>query len=448
MKTTPTIIASGNTLLAAAFLLIPSTHAAPEADKVEPEFHIPKISPKPDDLAKVAEAKQPAVFSFGLVTPGGGSLMNKGFFLNRDGNALCPLMYLCRDALPRFDASDGTILDRPKVLATFPDHDLALLKFNYQPKAWLEIAAKRPDVGQWVAHVSTLRDPPSPVGPVLSYRAGFEWNRYPAVSTNMGYAAGRNPSLQRIFASGAPLINSEGKAVAVHIASIPLPLQTLYTAMPLDDLGARIEATLKNPGDLALPIDAKHHLFDAAVLSPEWGLIAQAGGAGKVSAALERTRKLLERYPDCRALKAREWEFMRMQGAGAITAEEFLAATQRSAPPENAGEPEKAYYQFRLGTALHEIPGREEGAKTAYRKAFALAPELVCVAGANLADLLMLQGHTKEGEALLRKVATLTPERIDYIELLRGAVEDRGDWKVSEELGRWIYQLEECYRSR
>ncbi len=448
MKTSLTTIPHANTLLAAVLLLIPAPRAAAEADKLEPEFSIPQISPKPENLAKVAAAKQPAVFSLGLGTPDGGSIMNKGFFLSRDGIALCPMMYLCGDALPRFGASDGTILGRPKVIATFPDHYLALLKFNYQPKAWLEIAAKRSEVGQWVANLGTLRDPPSPVGPVLSYRPRFEWDRYPAMSTYMGYAAGRNPSLRMIFAPGAPLINSEGKAVAVHVASMPGPVQTFYTAMPIDDLGERIAAALKNPGDLPLPLDAKHHSFDAAILSPEWGLINQAGGAGKVGLALERTRKLLDRYPDCRALMALEWEFMHTQGAGGMTPEGFLAATMRNAPPEKADAAETAYYQFRLGTALHGIPGREEEAKAAYGKAFAQAPELMSVAGANLSDMLMIQGQTKEGEALLRKVATLTPERIDYIELLRGAVEDRGDWKASEELGRWIYQLEEYYRSR
>ena len=337
MKTSRTIIPHANTLLASVLLLIPTTRAAPEADKVEPEFHIPKISPKPENLAKVAAAKQPAVFSLGLVTPDGGSIMNKGFFLNRDGNALCPLMYLCRDALPRFDASDGTVLGRPKVLATFPDHGLALLKFKYQPKAWLEIAAKRPEVGQWVALVSTLRDPPSPVGPVLSYRAEHSRIRIPRSSTHMSFAVGRSPSLDRIFANGAPLINSEGKAVGMLAGLSPLAAQTLRSALPIDDLGARIAAALKNPGDLPLPIDAKHHSFDAARLSLEWALLDLPDGAGDKKSALERTRKLMKRYPDSRALKLWEWEIMRKQGADAMTAEEFLAATRRSAPPAGCG---------------------------------------------------------------------------------------------------------------
>jgi hypothetical protein len=143
MKTPPTIIPSRNALLALAFLLIPSADAAPAAAPAEPEFQIPKISPQPENLATVAAAKQPAVFSLELDIPNEGSIMNKGFFLDRDGSALCPLLHLCREVLPRFDASDGTTLDRPKVIATFPDHGLALLKFRYQPKAWLEISANR-----------------------------------------------------------------------------------------------------------------------------------------------------------------------------------------------------------------------------------------------------------------------------------------------------------------
>ena len=444
MKTSHTIISRTNTLLAAVLLLIPTTHAA----AAEPEFHIPKVSPQPENLAKVAAAKQAAVFSLGLVSPSGESIMNKGFFLNRDGNALCPLMYLCRDVLPRFDASDGTVLDRPKVLATFPDHGLALLKFKYQPKAWLEIATKRPDVGQWVALVSTLRDPPSPVGPVLSYRAEHVTDSYPKVATHMSFAVGRSRSLDRVFANGTPLINSEGKAVGMLAGLSPLAAQTLRSALPIDDLGARIAVALKNPGDLPLPIGAKHHAFDAARLSVEWALLDLPDGAGDKESALERTRKLMKRYPDSRALKLWEWEIMRVQGADTMTAEEFLAATQRSAPPQDADDAEKAQYQFRLGTALHRMPGRTDETEAAYRKAFAQAPEVAHLAAANLAGMHLQRGQTKEGEALYRKVAMLVPERIDYIEGLQRAVEDRGDWKSSEELSRWIYQLEEYYRSR
>jgi len=443
-----TIIPCRNTLLAAVLLLIPTTHAAPEADKVEPEFRIPKVSPKPENLAKVAAAKQSAVFSLGLVMPDGASIMNKGFFLNRDGSAICPLIYLCRDVLPRFDASDGTILDRPKVLATFPDRNLALLKFKYQPKAWLEIAAQRPAVGQWVALVSTLRDPPSPVGPVLSYRAELFMDAYPKVSTHMSFGVGRSPSLVRIFANGSPLINSEGKAVGVYAGSWILAAQTLHSALPIDDLGGRIAAAMKSPGKLSLPIDTKHHSFNAAVLSPEWGLIDQSNNEGNPALALKRIRKLMEHHPDCLALKAWEWETMRMPGADAMTAEEFLEATQRTAPLQDADDTEKAYYQFRLGTALHRMPGRTKETEAAYRKAAALDPEVEHLAAANLAGMLLQRGWTKEGEALYRKVTTLVPERIDYIEALQKAVEARGDWKASEELGRWIYQLEEYYRSR
>lgn len=448
MKTSRIIIPHANTLLAAVLLLIPTSRAATAATAAEPEFHIPKVSPQPESLAKSAATKQQAVFSLGLVTANGASIMNKGFFLSRDGSALCPLIYLCRDALPRFDASDGTILDRPKVLATFPDHDLALLKFKYQPKAWLEIAAQRPAVGQWVALVSTLRDPPSPVGPVLSYRAELFMDAYPKVSTHMSFGVGRSPSLARIFANGAPLINSEGKAVGVYAGSSILAAQTLHSALPIDDLGGRIAAALRSPGKLSLPIDTKHHSFNAAVLSPEWGLIGQANNEGHPALALKRIRKLMEHHPDCLALKATEWETMRMPGADAMTGEEFLEATQRTAPPQDADDIEKALYQFRLGTALHRMPGRTEETEAAYRKAVSLAPEVAHLAAANLAGMQLQRGRTKEGVALYRKVAALVPERIDYIEALQRAVETRGDWQSSEELGRWIYQLEEYYRSR
>jgi hypothetical protein len=77
MKTSQSIIPRANTLLASVLLLMPATHATPEAATIEPEFHIPKVSPQPERLAQVATAKQAAVFSLGLVSPSGESIMNK-----------------------------------------------------------------------------------------------------------------------------------------------------------------------------------------------------------------------------------------------------------------------------------------------------------------------------------------------------------------------------------
>jgi tetratricopeptide (TPR) repeat protein len=447
MITSQTIIPRAHTLLASVILLIHTTHAAPEAATVEPEFHIPKVSPQPENLAKVAAAKQAAVFSLGFVSPDAGSIMNKGFFLSRDGIALCPLLYLCRDALPRFDASDGTLLGRPKVLATFPDHGLALLKFKYQPKAWLGIASKRPAVGQWVALVSTLRDPPSPLGPVLAHRAAFLMNEYPRFSTHLSFAVGRSPSQNQIFAYGAPLIDSEGKAVGVYAGGSILAAQTLRSALPIDDLEGRIAAAIEKPGDFFLPIGAKHHCFDVVRLSPEWGFICQASGDGNLGLALDRAEKLMGRYPDCRWLRDMAWH-MRQQHRDGMTPEEFAVVTRRTVPPQNASDAEKAEYQFRLATALYEISGAAEEAEKSYRRAAALAPELSHLAAANLAGMLMCSGQTKEAVAIYRKVVTLVPERIDYIEALQNAVEARGDLTTSDKLNEWIYQLEEYYRSR
>jgi hypothetical protein len=105
--------------------------------------------------------------------------MNKGFFIDRNGLALCSLVFLCGEAPLRFDASDGKILAAPKVLAVFAEQHLALVKFAYKPKAWLEVSDKRPAAGEWIALVSTLRDPASLTSPVLSWRDDFEAKGFP-----------------------------------------------------------------------------------------------------------------------------------------------------------------------------------------------------------------------------------------------------------------------------
>lgn len=47
-----------------------------------------------------------------------------------------------------------------------------------------------------------------------------------------------------------------------------------------------------------------------------------------------------------------------------------------------------------------------------------------------------------------RKVVSIVPERIDYIEGLQKVLSARGDSKELDELMPWIWKLEDLYRSR
>jgi tetratricopeptide (TPR) repeat protein len=431
-------------------MIYPSTrvHAEEPLKRLEEQKLLPVIRTMPEGLPKLAKEKQAAVFSVGLTLPTGDSVMNKGFFIDGRGLALCPLIFLCYDSTLRFDASDGEILAKPKVLAVFGEQHLALVKFAYKPKAWLEVSDKRPATGEWLALISTLRDPAPLTAPVLALRDNFETKAFPQTFRALSFATARSPAHDRTFADGAPLIDDTGKAIAVYAGSEPLNMQTLRFARPLDGLVNSIKAVLTKPLDLPIPIPRKHHPYDPARLDPLWGILQQNGATGYSADSLARVQKLLVKYPGNRTLQSIEWELMFQSIIQGSPGEAILEAARRTEAPENAPAPDRASYFYRLGRAYCASPGNEAATMDAYRKAFDLAPQTPHLAGANLAGMHLGRGELKEAERVYRKIVSIVPERIDYIEGLQKVLTAKGDWKGVEELTSWIWTLEDLYRSR
>ena len=437
--------------LVASAMIIPfiQIHAQEPPKRVEEGALLPVIRAMPDGLPELAMKKQAAVFSLGEILPTGDGRMNKGFFIDGNGLALCSLFYLCGEAPLRFDASDGEVLSTPKILAVFAAHHLALVKFAYKPKAWLELSDKRPAAGEWVALISTLRDPSPLTSPVLAWRDNFETKSFPQTFRSFSFATGRGPTLSRVLADGAPLMDDAGKAIGVHAKSDPLASQTLRFARPLDGLAAAIKAALGKQLDLAIPIPRKYHPYDPAVLDPLWRICQQKEAAGYSADSLRPVQMLLAKFPDNRTLQSMEWELMWWSFIQGSPGGPILEAAHRTEPPENAPASERAAYFSRLGRASYcARPGNEAVVMDAYRKAFDLDPHTSHPVGATLADMHLRRGEIKEAEALYRKIISFAPERLDYIEGLQKVLTAKGDWKGADDLTSWIYQLEELYQSR
>lgn len=441
MKTPPCFLS----LLAVIATVVGQSAHAQSPDGKSSENPLLAIQAMPDGLPALAVTKQPAVFSINLVLPDGTGSMNKGFFIDRNGLALCALRYLCLKTPLRFDASDGTILATPKVQAVFPDRHLALIKFAHQPKAWLELADERSPVGTWVSLISTLRDPAPLTGPVLSYHPGT--SQYaPEPSVVFSFAMGRNPSHSRLFANGAPLANATGQAVGIFEGAQPLSAQTLRFAYPLDGLEKAIAAALKNPLNLKIPLSKANQSYDSAWLDPLWNLVDQAQMAGDYAIALQRVRELIGNHPGNRTLLEIEWDLILKQPPGPSN-DSLLEAVRRTEPLEGADPAARSAYFYRLGQAYFRI-GDLAANMEANRKAFELAPDIAHLAGANLASLHLKRGELAAAESLYRKVIGIVPERIDYLEGLQKVLNAKGEWNKADALTPSIYQLEELYSSR
>lgn len=201
-----------------ALLVSRLAHAAEHPD-------FTRILPQPEGLVATAETKQDALFTVTWLFAGQGAI-NRGFFIDETGLAICELKPFCLDLERRFEANDGKALPAPKLLATLASRNIALVQFDYRPKRWLRLAERAPDPGTWVVILSSDRDPAPLACPIM--------RRFEATDTNsnigktfdlISLAVGRSPALARIFASGAPVLDVDGRVIAIYSHETPLDRQ-------------------------------------------------------------------------------------------------------------------------------------------------------------------------------------------------------------------------------
>ena len=76
-----------------------------------------------------------------------------------DGLALVDLGSLVRGLTPEIHSADGTRLDFGTILGIFQSPNLALMKFEHRPQAWLRLGQQEPEVEDTVALVLLDRQP-------------------------------------------------------------------------------------------------------------------------------------------------------------------------------------------------------------------------------------------------------------------------------------------------
>ena len=372
-----------------------------------------------------------------------------GFFIDADGLALCSVTPLSWKTGLMFMADDETKLPQPAVLAVFPEQELALVKFAYKPKKWLDLAKMQTPVGAWVAVLTPSFAPNPLVVPILARRE-ISWmselvpRRAPI--QKFSFAAGRNPGIEMVFVAGAPLLDARGEVVAVFSGSQPLPGQTLRIASPLEGLPVRIQEAMKKGDRLKLPLSAADMQLDPAALSEEeigMGIALMHGDHPK---GMQLAKALLAKFPD--SLFARSEAFgCALQGSdlSEVSGQELVDLAKQFKLQETDPPWEKSAYHSRLGEALLRAD-RLEDAIAALQKSDELWPQnMACM---SLAGIFEKRENLNEAERYWRRTTSLDQERIEYWESLRRVLSARLKTKEESEASDRAYFLEDLYRSR
>jgi S1-C subfamily serine protease len=445
-KSFPLTIAVATTALAEA--LIPASVAQEEKP---PEVAI--ATEVPAGLMEAAKKSEAAVF-FTMPQSGTKVIPFAGFFITADGLALCPLNPLLDKTVPVFRTSaDGaTELKKPVVLGVFPDEELALLKFDHKPAATLTLSATPATVGTWLAVVPTaFAKGGKPVtGPIVAHRiaTSHSYAKPPRPrEKQFSIATGRNPSYDRVFLPGAPVINASGEVVAAFAGSQAMPGQTLRMAHPVDGFQARIDELVKKKERLTLPLAAAKLPLDPALFSDEARLMAGSAVKGDWAEARKFAHAMVEKFPDSSSARAEEFAYAMMlahtpQGPGP---EEIVNLAERTKPPEGASPLDQAAYLERLGQALR-VANRPDEAMKALQESDRL--DVNAMACITLATLHEKRGELEQAEACWQKATTVDPERIEFWDRYAKVLLARGKNKESDKAQERSFLLEDLYRSR
>lgn len=371
------------------------------------------------------------------------NISSYGAFISKDGLALVDMACLALNERPEIVTAADTPLKLPKILGTFPEQQLALVKFDHQPKACLKLAAKEPDVGETVALVTMnltsaqFVETPSPMlGPVMAKRSMVTPSLRQALFARVLSFGSSISATQRDFAGpGRFAINRGGELVAFTGSYEQWPGQTLVFLLPVTELAGRIEELAKVGENLGHPIPASHNPYDLAVLDDDFNMLGSAmqkGDQDEAKAALGRLRKS---YPKSTkiALMSADWD------------ENFLRDLPEADPSDT-----KAHRVQLLSARANKLTekGDFEGAIAARKAAIALSPEDYVFDRFLLAGIHGQSGRLEEAEKRFDEIEKFAPEMIILARLREMTLRQLQREKEARQAADRATELEGIYRER
>jgi tetratricopeptide (TPR) repeat protein len=401
-----------------------------------------------DKLAQLAASKRAAVVRLAVMrTPTYWEAWSVGVFISSDGLALVDLQGLVKQKIPTVTIANNKKVPFGKILATFPEQELALMKFNHSPKHWLQIAPLEPKVGETIALVPLMQEDPwmgkvSPVvGPIITKRSDLTENqRVNRFTEVLSLGSGLSQLQRSALGPGCFAIDRQGCLVAFTNAIESLGEQTLITVSPVVALTEEISRLAKTGEELKFPLIKAHNLIDPASIDPDFHPMNLASSRQDWKEYDRLLAKLLIRYPESSQLKARIkfQKFRSIEGS-------LLSDFPEPSPSQPITHQVKEWSARSRALAMQE---EFDAAIEASKKAIALSPKDYPVDRLMLAQLYAHLKRIDEAEALFSETSPMYSDRIDVADQYRGILVKQRKWERLEVIKKKIEELEDIYRRR
>ncbi|MCX6872451.1 MAG: tetratricopeptide repeat protein [Verrucomicrobia bacterium] len=399
-----------------------------------------------DALRKMAAEKRQAIirFQFQDKDKQGGIDGPYGFFVSGDGTALCDLTAFAEKQKPTaIETFNGRKLAFPVILGIFPDSLIALVKFKYQPKVWIDVARTVPAMGTKVAVLDYGSDVPAAIGPLLSRESlvtsEYRQNRF-CTYLSIGSAIRLRGTSTSGAAGGVPVIDGAGAAVGLFVGATHSDRQVIPICLPLDELPPWIEKTLKAGTTLPFPLPDAAVPFDPVGSNPEYVDMADAFYRNDLLAARRHLKNLKAAHPQSSCLRNMEFEMAGRTGETDRLLD--LAAALKPAP--GAPQAECFDYYCKLGLARC-MTGDVDGAFAAAEEVIRISPEN-CSAGRELLGMLFAtKGRNEEAAKWFLAASAISPEKIPILQRLEKILGNLKKWEEQEKVTNQIFRLEQLY---
>lgn len=391
-----------------------------------------------DLLLKVSAEKVDA-----MIIASGRDWSSYGCFIGEDGLAVLNLRVFGNLEAPEkyFMISREEL--KPPTLRWFSDElGIAIAKFDYKPKVFIEPCAEALTLGTQLAILDPELEGPVAIGPVTQITMETPGNLLHAANApNFSVGAGL-PGGRRILAgTGYPIIDSQGRLRGNFAASKDLSIQILLDGVATSEWFAEIAKAKDSKEKIPIPLPPDLNPYDPAAYHPDYRGALIALSRDDFDEAIKRVQIALKAHPDSPLLHSLHFDIANMGGM----IDKLPALAEATKPPAGASDAELLAYHASLAKALGRI-GDQAGAGEALRKGLEIAPKEEHGFREEYSSWLEREGRFDEALRYIREASEATPANILFLKRQQRLLIQLKRWDEEAKVSERIDELEELYR--
>lgn len=374
---------------------------------------------------------------------------HRGAFISKDGLALIDArgLFLWQKE-PIVHTANGTLLKFGSILEVFPQQGLALVKFNYSPKVYLDFAEDEPALGEATAllgweghrerHILDTKAPPV-VGPIMEKRHERTGDRREFGFTRiLSLGSGLTDRQQRGVSQGNFAIDRRGNLVAFFNSQRRYGNQTIIQLTPVVALADLVRQAVKERRVIPFPLPEDKNPYHTLLGDPTYNRIIQSRVKGDRLESRRLLKVLLIRHPMNYHLKFLALEF--------YDREEPLVGLKDFPEPDQADPAALQVALLGARAFLFIEDEKVELAIQALKDAVALSPKDYPQDRYRLARLYFDLGRLEDSQRSMIQAYASWSDRIGLVEAYERLLIRQSKFKEARELTKRVYELEKIYR--